>query len=97
MTARRKKRHWQDYGFLVMILLVATETAILGSLQISSGTPVLLWISNPGVLMTMLLGSVITLLFRAYGEPDQSLWAGLITSALALAAAIAVLSKDALR
>ena len=73
MTPRRKKRRWQEYGFLVMILLIATE------------------------LMTMLLGGVITLLFLAYGEPGQSLWAGLITSAVALAAAIAVLSEAAWR
>ena len=43
------------------------------------------------------IGGVITLLFLAYGEPGQSLWAGLISSAAALAAAIAALSEAAWR
>ena len=69
-------------------LVIATEVAAVGALQLWSGVPVLLWLTSPFMQMTAILGAVITGLLYSCGDVKQAEWSVLIFTAFALAVAI---------
>ena len=83
MTERRPEQ-LQQYFVPVTTGLIGAQTAVLAWLDLRTGLPVLLWLANPAIQTSTLIGAVITGLDYAFGDDSHALRAVLASTAFIL-------------